>query len=70
MRIFNVDKRWGSFVCQHVENDIQCENETFTILLTDEENSQLPEKSGTEAEIFIIQNRLGKALCNEHLPKT
>ena len=49
--------------CEHKSG---CDNRSWTVFLTDEENKLLPEQSGPEAALFINQQKLGVVLCREH----
>jgi hypothetical protein len=62
MRVFTVNEVWGPFPCDHPG----CKRDAFTLLLTDEEDQSLPEKTGPEAVRFIFKNKLGVATCEEH----
>ena len=66
MRIFSVSELWGPYRCEHEHDGKKCGAETFDIVLTDEENGLLPEETGPKAITFILQNRLGRALCEVH----
>lgn|GEM_PF-247141 len=62
MRLFTFSELWGPFPCEHPD----CTKQTFTVILTDEENARLPEESGEKAAAFILRHKLGKAVCDEH----
>ena len=42
-----------------------CENRTFAIWLTADENNGLPEDSGPRAALYILREKVGIALCDE-----
>lgn len=62
MRYFTMSDLFGPFQCEHPN----CNKLTCIIRLTDEENSLLPQKFGPEAAMFILQNKLGTAVCKNH----
>lgn len=64
MRDFMLSELYGPVPCEHPGCT---DKDAFTIRLTDEENNQLPKKSGSAAVIFIFKNKLGTALCDNHL---
>jgi hypothetical protein len=64
MRIFTISELWGPMACEE-KGCRECECDS--ILLTDEENDQLPEKTGPAAVRYIFKNSLGDALCDKHL---
>lgn len=64
MRLFTVGERWGPLSCEYPN----CQRKNaFTIVLSDEESNLLPEKTGLTALRFIISNRFGLVVCDEHI---
>jgi hypothetical protein len=64
MRLFTVGERWGPLPCEYPN----CQRkDALTIVLSDEENNLLPEKTGSAAFRFILSNRLGLVACDEHI---
>jgi len=43
----------------------KCENRTFTIWLTEDENNGLPDDSGHAPALYILREKVGIALCDE-----
>lgn len=69
-RIFSVGELWGPMKCDVTKkNGRRCGRESWSLLLTRQENESLPVESGPDAVTFIFRNNLGVALCEEHLPK-
>ena len=62
MRDFHFSELYGPFRCEKDD----CQNNTYMIRLTDDENKQLPEQSGPTAVHHIFRNNLGIALCEHH----
>lgn len=62
MRDFHFSELYGPFKCEYDD----CEEQTFMIRLTNDENKQLPEQSGPVAVRYIFSNNLGIALCEHH----
>lgn len=59
-RHFTLGDEWGPAKCEM--ND--CGAETDTIVLSEDENRLLPVKSGPEAVSYILDNKLGRAMCS------
>lgn len=62
MRVFTVSESWGPL------KSCRCGQESWTIVLTDEENATLPEQSGPMAVAHILTHKLGVICCSKCTP--
>ena len=65
--IFTFSEIWGPFSCEARNGwKERCAKQCWAIMLSDEEAAQLPQDLGPDAASFILKNRLGIAVCQEH----
>jgi hypothetical protein len=66
MRIFSFSEAYGPFDCEARES-AHCDDFTWSCLLSDEENNNLPEPTGVGAAYHILKNHVGIMICDSCL---
>jgi hypothetical protein len=61
--IFSYNEVFGPFTCE-VSG---CKNEAWNIVISEEEETLIPNEDRFEQSCFVFNNNMGQAICEEHL---